>query len=392
MSHIVEVAIAGLAGRKDVYRKKFNRDINVFFGLNGSGKTSLLRILNSAMSRNPEGLEFVPFEWAEVTIYSLFYKDTFVGRYDKKRKDHKNQPTKGQGNVDIVTDQQEIRVSLPPSQNKRGWIFGDNLPKSVTSGWKNTYLPTSRLYVSDYAYRSGMVSREMPSLTNEYNWELFFARRLEELWANYSNKMLSIVQEIQGKGLASIVLGIFGPESKKEKQPQLDHEKAYERVSAFLARQGSKGALGPKEKFQDAYSKDARLKRTISYINDVEERIEEAKASRDKLESLIRKMFSGNKEMVFSDTGIGIKTTEGDEIGLATLSSGEKHALWIFVETLLAAESSLMIDEPEISLHVDWQNGLIEAMHELNPEAQLILATHSPEIMASLPDDKIFHL
>jgi predicted ATPase len=62
------------------------------------------------------------------------------------------------------------------------------------------------------------------------------------------------------------------------------------------------------------------------------------------------------------------------------------------VAALLVRESSMIIDEPEISMHVDWQKDLIHSLRALNPDAQLILATHSPEIMADIPDSKIFRI
>ena len=61
----------------------------------------------------------------------------------------------------------------------------------------------------------------------------------------------------------------------------------------------------------------------------------------------------------------------------------------ILVVTLLAGESSIIIDEPEISIHVDWQKRLVQIMRMLTPKAQIIIATHSPEVMADLPDSKI---
>ena len=114
--------------------------------------------------------------------------------------------------------------------------------------------------------------------------------------------------------------------------------------------------------------------------------------SRAFLEKLISRMFTGKKRIIFEDTGLSVEAESGKKIGLASLSSGEKHVLGIFIETLLAEQNSLLIDEPEISLHIDWQRLLISAMNQLNPKAQLILATHSPEMMAEIPDSEIFKL
>ena len=51
-----------------------------------------------------------------------------------------------------------------------------------------------------------------------------------------------------------------------------------------------------------------------------------------------------------------------------------------------------MIDEPELSLHPDWQKGLVGSMRRVNPEAQFLLATHSPELMIDVDDDCVFEL
>ena len=41
----------------------------------------------------------------------------------------------------------------------------------------------------------------------------------------------------------------------------------------------------------------------------------------------------------------------------------------------------LLMDEPEVSLHIDWQQQLIELITTLNPNAQIILTTHSPALI-----------
>lgn len=64
------------------------------------------------------------------------------------------------------------------------------------------------------------------------------------------------------------------------------------------------------------------------------------------------------------------------------LSSGEKQILLILLKTLLQdrKEYILSMDEPEISLHIDWQRSLIKHIRKINPNCQIIIITHSPTI------------
>ncbi|MTJ49746.1 AAA family ATPase [Dolichospermum sp. UHCC 0259] len=64
------------------------------------------------------------------------------------------------------------------------------------------------------------------------------------------------------------------------------------------------------------------------------------------------------------------------------LSSGEKQILIILLQTLLQDKQPyiLLMDEPEISLHIDWQRSLIEHIRQINPNCQIIITTHSPTI------------
>ena len=48
-----------------------------------------------------------------------------------------------------------------------------------------------------------------------------------------------------------------------------------------------------------------------------------------------------------------------------------------------------MMDEPEVSLHIEWQQVLIETILKLNPRAQIILSTHSPAIIMNGWMDKV---
>ena len=76
------------------------------------------------------------------------------------------------------------------------------------------------------------------------------------------------------------------------------------------------------------------------------------------------------------------KTKTGGEIDIEQLSSGEKQLLYILLQVFLQEKkkSILIMDEPEISLHISWQQKLIDVICEMNPNCQLIVATHSPSI------------
>ena len=65
------------------------------------------------------------------------------------------------------------------------------------------------------------------------------------------------------------------------------------------------------------------------------------------------------------------------------LSSGEKQMLVILLTVLVenGEPCALLMDEPEISLHIEWQQKLIQLIRDLNPNAQIILSTHSPALI-----------
>ncbi len=81
-------------------------------------------------------------------------------------------------------------------------------------------------------------------------------------------------------------------------------------------------------------------------------------------------------------------------IQLDQLSSGEKQMLLILTMVFLQEEKPniLLMDEPEISLHISWQDKLVGLIRKLNPNCQLILTTHSPNIFVNGWEDKIVFL
>lgn len=80
-----------------------------------------------------------------------------------------------------------------------------------------------------------------------------------------------------------------------------------------------------------------------------------------------------------------IKKPNGEKANIDALSSGERQLIVMFSHLIFKKESNpsgiFIIDEPELSLHIDWQKDFIKYAMESNPNTQLILATHSPDIL-----------
>ena len=76
-------------------------------------------------------------------------------------------------------------------------------------------------------------------------------------------------------------------------------------------------------------------------------------------------------------------TQIGETLQPYQLSSGEKQMLVILLTVLIEDQKPyvLFMDEPEVSLHVDWQQRLIDIIMELNPNVQIILSTHAPAVI-----------
>ncbi len=85
---------------------------------------------------------------------------------------------------------------------------------------------------------------------------------------------------------------------------------------------------------------------------------------------------------------------DNKEINTYQLSSGEKQLLIILLTVLIQDNKPfiLLMDEPEISLHIEWQRKLIKYIRELNPNVKLIIATHSPDIIVHGWLDNVFNI
>ena len=112
-----------------------------------------------------------------------------------------------------------------------------------------------------------------------------------------------------------------------------------------------------------------------------------------------KKTFQDLIDNLFSETGKKIVRTEneirfsqiGETLTPYQLSSGEKQMLVILLTVLVEDQRPyvLFMDEPEVSLHIDWQQRLIDLILTLNPNVQIILTTHSPAVIMNGWADRV---
>jgi predicted ATP-dependent endonuclease of OLD family len=111
--------------------------------------------------------------------------------------------------------------------------------------------------------------------------------------------------------------------------------------------------------------------------------------------SLVNECFAETGKTLSNDS-TKLVFLKNNTIGIypKELSSGEKQLLIILLTVLLerGEEYILMLDEPEISMHISWQYKLIDMILRLNPEVQIILTTHSPMIFADGWGDKAIRM
>lgn len=117
------------------------------------------------------------------------------------------------------------------------------------------------------------------------------------------------------------------------------------------------------------------------------------------LRSIINKRFKHKKLEISKDEGFVFRSTvikEGDgfaKILPSKLSSGEQHELVLFYKLIFksSVDDLILIDEPELSLHISWQNKFIADLKEVAAlnEFSAVIATHSPDIISENWDLKI---
>lgn len=136
------------------------------------------------------------------------------------------------------------------------------------------------------------------------------------------------------------------------------------------------------------------------YLSDIDEKHKVFDSLLNKVElfeDIINSMFLYKSFAINTSKGFVLTLDSGENVPLNCLSSGEQHELVLTYELLFKVpeKSFIMIDEPELSLHVTWQHKFLNDIERISKLADLdfLIASHSPSIihdrrslMVSLPE------
>ena len=137
----------------------------------------------------------------------------------------------------------------------------------------------------------------------------------------------------------------------------------------------------------------------ITLISNIFEIVDRYKEKADELKapfvhylSLVNRFFKdSSKEITYNTVGLLAVNIEGQpERSIEALSSGERQIL-VMISHLFFNEQKrqagvFIVDEPELSLHLKWQEIFVESILEASPSTQFILATHAPSIVLDHED------
>lgn len=140
---------------------------------------------------------------------------------------------------------------------------------------------------------------------------------------------------------------------------------------------GSDQGIGPNTKAVLAvYAEDTEQK--LGIFDELAQKI-------DLLTTIIDNRFLYKTMAINKEQGLIFTSKNGTTLPLENLSSGEQHELVLFYELLFRVTpgSLILIDEPELSLHVVWQEQFLKDVQQVAQltDIDIILATHSPDII-----------
>lgn len=429
---LVKATVDGLFG-KYTHSIEFQNDRHylILFGENGVGKTKLLEIINHLSNLDYTSLSNISFSAAK-----LQYSDGSELTATRQMKDN------DETDDDFSHYRIKFKLTKPGSEDAV-WIpefsefhefllrnttyvpIAPDLWEDTTDGEVTTFIELTRRYRRPYM-RMGQPSIETPESFTEFcqntstylintqrlsaiktsaDRNEFLTRfnpgsshrtptRIRELSENIKEQLNRAQTEhsrlsqqkdrsFPSRVLQAVASGTHGDSA--EIQSRYAEQNAFRDRLAKVVSVELPEELGPSNNL----SKDWELALFDLYVRDATEKLEPFRLLLTRIEllqSIINERLNGKKLSITDKGGLIVKRIDDDEvIDLDSLSSGEQHEIILLFDLLfnVKAGTTVLIDEPEISLHIGWQISFIPDVEQIAKEVKFrfIVATHSPQII-----------
>jgi len=396
--------------------------ITIMIGPNGFGKTVLLRMLNALFNLNYRELRRMPFNelLLDFDDKSILKLEKIFKIIDLKR-----------GRKIRVTElkfefkeHRKRKISFTVSYRKRRNDIGYYIPieferdfQEIDNKWIEPEIPPTRnLLYERYLHRRMKERQKEPEwlkkLINSINIRFIDTQRLirhqkldyEEKPSmvpaviEYSKELVSAIQKklAEYATLSQSLDRNFPMKLVQQSNfPELTIEKLKTELKELEEKRSRLMAVGllDKEKeidFRELLKNidDSNINVLSVYIGDVKEKLsvfDELYNKIDLLVSIINTKFLYKQLLIDKEKGFVFKTSDGKILLPENLSSGEQQELVLFYELLfkVSPNSLILIDEPELSLHVLWQHEFLRDLENIIKltDFDVLIATHSPQII-----------
>jgi energy-coupling factor transporter ATP-binding protein EcfA2 len=396
--------VRGLFGRDTCHKIAFpsqprrdgEPDLLILMGLNGSGKTTILRMINGMIKLDFDTFRRVPFREA---VLSLSTGDALIVKPNPDEtlpltvqfRDLKAALPRVQGDYSACDREpvDKFRVVAKPLLDTVNFELLD-IHRSIALRQEKTWEDRGPYFVSSPSGEPRLVRRppEANSLSErvrsfireaQVNYRKFFVADQLELLPRILKGLSTAGKQTNKRELAAKVAEIAG-------RSPVFSRLGLQTDSADL--ESLRGLLSEDAKFNDP----ASLAVLEAYVEMQQNRTQTKELIANRLlgfEGIMDDFLSGKQVRVDGRRGLVIEAPSG-HLNETELSSGEYHFLYMMVTALLCFRSGsiIAIDEPELSLHVTWQRLVVSALTRCASGGSplFLFATHSSAIAAEHSD------
>jgi len=401
-AYMQRIKIDGLFGRFDYDIKIENNDIVIITGPNGYGKTTILKILYALYENDHRFFTELNFSKIEV-VFSSTKKVTIV----KEKKDvvvnHSDidsvnvvhfKPSETEADsegeeLEFFKDGRKFHLKLGVNKKDKTNAFSISslFHESFFGGKSCSFVKAQRLY--DEKSKDIKINEYSADLATQMkNISLEAAKISQKLDSSFPSRLFSsLTDDTSQTSSDTIVDRLLGLELIKKNLVKYNLIETDDMFSP-LEYMNNKISLNSKDVLE-LYISDALEK--LSPYDHLYEKINLF----DKL--ITEKSFAFKKLKIGKNKGFYFVDDKNNDIPLSQLSSGEQNQVILYYSMIFSMSDSniVLIDEPEISLHVAWQKEFvesIEAIQKLNGIENILIATHSPQIVNNRWEDGYFDL